>query len=486
MSGDAPLLAGVIQAAKINEAEISSYLSRLRAADVDQLAEEVGEVLSRITSTGSNLDPEAPQNGWDIDAELLCGAHVIIINRLNRKDVSYKAFLTLFLKSIATPTNLKSLLQLTDADTAIGPKRCIAICIMHKMTENLDRIHSIKLDKNTSMTIKYIQILGKILQDEATRGDDIAHCYPLHDNNRLKCECFKYRIWQPLCMMLKFSKDDPSTIVDVLDEFDWHTILALDNAPIDIYKKDSKEQRKFFTDTTLTEIISMHARSILLVDSKNSKARSLLRKIGGCKELFHRVLHRIITGEIYSQPPATAPRQVVMQDFTHIILHYFSNCILTSLTPPPWDDDKTNKLLDCAVSCLQRGLMLANITTKIFRSILEALSHPLRSIFLTKTDEERFEMFLEWHKRFHSNLKGESYKSEQEYARDIWRKTRKLGRKSGEIPDNDICANCFATEKDIKKKGKTLLKCSSCKQITYCSRECQLAHWKKHKRLCQK
>jgi len=462
MSGFAPLLTGVIHACNISEAELSSYLSLLRPADVDQLAEEVGEVLSISTSTGSDLDRKAPQNEFDTDAMLLFSVRCIITSLLNRDDDS-GAFLSLFLKSIATPTNLKSLLQLMDADIAIGRDRCRAIYIMDKLVQNLDRIHSIKLDKNTSLTIKYIQVLGKILHDEATRGDDIAHCRPLGDASRIRCICLECSVWQPLSTTLKYSKDDSSTIVDVLDEFDWHTILALDNAPIDIYNADSKRRRIIFTDTTLTKYISVHARSILLVDSKNSKARSLLRKIGGCKELFHRVLHRIITGEIYSQPPATAPNEFIRIDFRRIFDGYFSNCILNSLIPPPWDDDKTNKLLDCALSCLKRGLMLANITTKLFHLILEVLSPLNRSSFLTKTDEERFEMFRDYYEHIRPNIKG---KSEPESLRDIRRKYFKLNIKSGQFPDNDMCANCFATEKDIKTEGKTLLKCSSCKQIT--------------------
>ena len=39
------------------------------------------------------------------------------------------------------------------------------------------------------------------------------------------------------------------------------------------------------------------------------------------------------------------------------------------------------------------------------------------------------------------------------------------------------CANC-------PKQGK--VKCSVCKAVRYCGRECQKAHWKAHKKDCKK
>ncbi|KAI1464937.1 uncharacterized protein F4812DRAFT_462259 [Daldinia caldariorum] len=46
----------------------------------------------------------------------------------------------------------------------------------------------------------------------------------------------------------------------------------------------------------------------------------------------------------------------------------------------------------------------------------------------------------------------------------------------------DKCRNCNATE---AKNGKNLLKCSRCKEVMYCSSECQRADWKKHRMECK-
>ena len=153
-----------------------------------------------------------------------------------------------------------------------------------------------------------------------------------------------------------------------------------------------------------------------------------------------------------------------MIDFDRIFSDYFTNCIFYSLIPPPWDDRKTNKLLDCAVSCLGRVLKECNITDKIYDITLMTLSRSHRAPWLSKTDDERFELFYRYQAAIHSGFKEEN---EQKHIRKEEKKYRKSRIKSGEISDNDteICANCFVSEKDIKKEGKTLLKCSACKQI---------------------
>ena len=57
-------------------------------------------------------------------------------------------------------------------------------------------------------------------------------------------------------------------------------------------------------------------------------------------------------------------------------------------------------------------------------------------------------------------------------------------KKEHEIKD-EMCANCFVLEKNFDEDKKLLI-CTRCKQIGYCSRACQVAHWKKgHKEQCR-
>jgi hypothetical protein len=59
------------------------------------------------------------------------------------------------------------------------------------------------------------------------------------------------------------------------------------------------------------------------------------------------------------------------------------------------------------------------------------------------------------------------------------KKSLKKARKANiGIEKLDKCGNETCTNKGIKM-------CKSCLYFTYCSRECQKAHWKKHKLLCK-
>lgn len=49
------------------------------------------------------------------------------------------------------------------------------------------------------------------------------------------------------------------------------------------------------------------------------------------------------------------------------------------------------------------------------------------------------------------------------------------------IDDSHKCLNCGKTARDI---GKLLSKCSRCKKVSYCSKDCQRADWKGHKNFC--
>jgi len=53
-------------------------------------------------------------------------------------------------------------------------------------------------------------------------------------------------------------------------------------------------------------------------------------------------------------------------------------------------------------------------------------------------------------------------------------------RKEAKLADDISCYRCGRSDKE-----KILSKCSNCKRAYYCSRDCQLAHWKSHKAICK-
>lgn len=51
--------------------------------------------------------------------------------------------------------------------------------------------------------------------------------------------------------------------------------------------------------------------------------------------------------------------------------------------------------------------------------------------------------------------------------------------RSAPVGANNACANCH-------KKSDKLMMCGKCKQVKYCSRDCQVAHFKSgHKKVCK-
>ena len=58
-----------------------------------------------------------------------------------------------------------------------------------------------------------------------------------------------------------------------------------------------------------------------------------------------------------------------------------------------------------------------------------------------------------------------------------------LGRRAKAMNRDLCCAKCLKSESE---KGSTLMKCSRCRTVKYCSRDCQVADWKVHKRACSR
>ena len=53
-------------------------------------------------------------------------------------------------------------------------------------------------------------------------------------------------------------------------------------------------------------------------------------------------------------------------------------------------------------------------------------------------------------------------------------------------PPPDRCTQCGAWAADLAREDRKLLKCSRCKRVRYCGRECQRAHWRAgHKAECR-
>jgi len=60
------------------------------------------------------------------------------------------------------------------------------------------------------------------------------------------------------------------------------------------------------------------------------------------------------------------------------------------------------------------------------------------------------------------------------------------GPSASAAPSPDRCTHCGAWAADLAREDRKLLKCSRCKRVRYCGRECQRAHWRAgHKAECR-
>jgi len=461
----------------------------LRPQDIDGLVSEFGGIFESVAkSLIQSYLPQIQKDKWEHFMRIVRFV-VFDLSAMCHLDDNLFAKMRLLLKSTATPINLEALLRIMNTDVRTGSIRCNAIIIMDQLVGSADLcIWSMKLgiDGQENFSTEYLKVLGKILHQEATRGDSILHCYSdnVHDK-RCKCLCMERGVWKNILVALQMTKDDPFTIINILDNFDWIAILESDEAPIDI---DYPSKAKLFNDMCIAYILTMHVRHVLSIDKDNSKARSLYRKVGQCLKLFHRVLKRIITAGIYSHPPKISDPSTIFMDLA-ALTNYIDNCVLLALDSSCINDE-TNRLVDCAQSTLQRVLNMPKIKdwkdpSQPFKieNIVYILSQLTSSSLTTMTSSLTEEMRVE--RMINECKDGTKVKRQKNGMRKCMKKVVRDAEKAGNIYF-DMCANCFVTDADLKKEGKVLLKCTSCNQVTYCSRNCQKKQWKKHKKLCTK
>jgi hypothetical protein len=454
--------------------------------DLNGMAGEVSEVLQSCSVPESSLSPEERtatanmlKGVMAINNTLVEGSH-----SSGGSDDTAKQLLLLFFRNIITATNLEALLRMTNADIRTGEVRCMAFHFINDLAEMMSWIWNVKLSDGAPFSSHVIMAYAKNIQDEAS--DEIN---TPHDTIVDGCSC-PHSMYETLSVALIQCND--KCILERIYSYDWTAILqwkwAIDTCPGCPFEKNAIRFQKGYslsvchgTDIFMT-LHSSVCNPAFRDDPGDHKAKILFQKMGASHELLGSLLRGSISGQlwrasVYQTPVGLLQKLVDIAGFFEFFVYYF----MTTALPL---SREINELLGPAHSSL----------TKALSKVRQQLPTACREIGLCKASFETY-------------LKVEYWKQLQELSdEDRWERflqcnhfqnpdapslTREMRRTHTKLVQekwdgHEICANCFTLEKDLKG-DKKLLKCAACKQIMYCSRDCQVEHWKTtHKKQCNK
>jgi hypothetical protein len=379
------------------------------------------------------------------------------------KEEGQKAFLLLFRKRLATPDNLEMLLRMVDTDVQTGKIRCIAFGLLAKLVNGVDAVWSLKMKDRSNFATSCIVACCKALENETNEDSENNH-------TERSCSCALYAS-SFLHRAITMTKDAPVTVIERVHSFNWAQILS---------KANDIEAEPY------TWFISLHyfCLNVLKENADHSLAREFLQKLEMCHDFFRGTLEHLVrlTRSLLSATIEKIGELLFPISLIRSVLQIYS----TRLTPP--SNDPRREVL----------VRLAHLTLKEARpSVLAALQDPTVEIrgkfmianydeMLLHTDasqwarlknasdrqrRQRFEAALNAHASDHKTLRRVAKKSLKNAAEQ-------------NFGEDEMCATCYVLESGMQE-GETLSKCGWCKQVTYCSRECQKQHWNKaHKKEC--
>jgi hypothetical protein len=441
----------------------SNMLSKKRT---DELLEEVGRVLQRCCRPQTTRSDEERKE----DDELLTRVNYVMISIGKISDNG--ALLKFFSTSICTPANLDALLRMLDADIRAGRVRCLAFNILMKLLGLNNRVWGMKMMNGTYFSSGLIGTLSKALDDEAKKDKEIPH-----DDG---CKCVK-QCFDNLGIALSAAKEEPAKLMDRIKSFDWKAIFDL---PADAF------QRQIL-------FVGLHNQSVntLIFDLNCLQAKELLKTLGSCHGLLRSTLRMILElRTLSSQSPGSLPaNSSTVLSLLHDLSIFFEK-FFQCLSPSPPQDPETDILV-----------RLANLTLREIRPVVvNMIQHEeAKTAWSTMDSIERYDIELiwvtdaSWWETFQTESDNDRWRRlkstclqddaaeckrrEKERRRNMKELTKE--RVEAECGKDDLCASCYTLEKDAPD-GK-LFKCGWCRQVFYCSRECQTLHWKKtHNKQC--
>jgi hypothetical protein len=430
--------------------------------DMDQLLEDISGVLHSCRVDESNISDEERMK----NEELMTCITWVHNTLQSSSDVNAGAMALLFRKRIATPTNLEALLRMMDADVRTGIVRCVANNLITVLA-SIGSIYGLKMNDGSYFESCLASRCSKSLQDEADQSRQIPHM--------TGCRCFN-DICRTLKAALQTLKEDPLKVLERIDPFDWKKILET-YPPGDFADEVYRYQ--------LFSVLWDKSLMVLVYDPSNSKAKSFLRKLGTCHELFRIGLRRIVG--LRSLPSSPGNMSTTLEYL--MCLSAFYEVFHLCLVPPP-SDPEIEVLVSLANHSLKeaRPTVLAaiqfrnheQVTIEQYDRMIKHTQADSWTRVKLLTDDDRWRhLETDWLSKLQA---GDLKKARKSYRQSA--KTYMKSNAETQHGNDEVCTNCFRLESDLEE-GKKLMFCGWCKQVNYCSRECQKVHWNKtHKKEC--
>jgi len=190
----------------------------------------------------------------------------------------------------------------------------------------------------------------------------------------------------------------------------------------------------------------------LWADPANVNTRNFLQSLDSSKELCHKMLEWFNNGDVSHRS---------VDDFTRFFRE-FIHC----LVPLPSDRKTINLLRQSRLRLKEYSRRLPEPQPHL-EELVALMEKKSWNQFARMSKEQRWRHF-----------EVSFLLQEQPYLKKLTKTLRHydLGEQ--------LCANCFKPERDLV--DGQLLQCGRCRQLGYCSKECQQTHWTStHKKQCK-
>jgi hypothetical protein len=442
---------------------VSAYFPLLRSDEfsmkknMDATIREIIQVLERCSKSETTFsDEERAGNVYLLDR-----VFYVDITLKESQAEGHEALLLLFRKRLATPDNLEMLLRMVDTDIQTGKIRCIAFLILGRIVQ-LDFVWSLKMRDGSCFSTSYIVACSKALENETNEDGNNRH-------TERSCECAHIAAIF-LFTAMSMIKDAPVTVIERVHSFNWAQILS---------KANGIDSEPYDPCIWFLELHDL-CMDVLKENTNHSLAREFLQKLEMCPDFFRRVLEYLVR---LTRSLPSVSKEEIGNPLSHLALIRNVLRIYATRLMPPHNDPRTNGLVRLAHQTLEeaRPSVMAALQDPTVGQIGFGIEDYYELMFHTSAQQwvrvksasdslrrQRFEAAL------HEHISD----------RKTSRRDAKKTLKNAAIGKDAMCASCYVLESEMGK-GKTLSKCGWCKQVTYCSRECQKLHWNKaHKKEC--